>query len=566
MKILLAQINTTVSALEANTRAMLDALVGGRALGADLVVFPELTLTGYPPKDLLERSYFVRENLACMKRVVAATGAGAGADAGKSIGAIFGFVDPNTTGPGQGLFNAAAVADGGRLLGVYRKRLLPTYDVFDEARYFDAGASDERVFEFRGRRIGVSICEDIWNDELHWSRRRYSDDPIAQLAAQGIDLLINIGASPFTLGKRETKRAMLAHSARRHGVPLVHVNLAGANDELIFDGWSNVFGANGEIAAQARDFAEDFVVAEVGEPGGVIQGEVHDTAAEPMERLRRALVLGIRDYVRKCGFKDVVLGLSGGIDSALVAALAAQALGPEHVLGVSMPSRYSSDGSKTDAAELAANLGIRFDMIPIESMFGSALETLAPHFAGRPSDVAEENLQSRLRGLILMAISNKFGGLVLTTGNKSELAVGYATLYGDMCGGLAPIADVPKTMIYELARHLNSHATPRPPIPESTLTKPPSAELRPDQKDTDSLPPYDQLDPILNAYIERALSPEEIIAEGRDPAVVRRVVRMVDMAEYKRRQAAPALKVTSRAFGYGWRMPIARGSFSPSNP
>ncbi len=557
MKILLAQLNTTVAAFEDNTRAALAALERGREAGADLVVFPELTLIGYPPRDLLERPWFVSESLRHLDAIAEATRGGPGGR--RPIGALVGFVDRNETGPGQGLFNAAALFDDGQRLGVYHKALLPTYDVFDEARYFDPGG-EAHPMVFRGRRLAVSVCEDIWNDEFHWSRRRYPRDPVAEMAARGAEVIINLSASPFTLGKREAKRAMLAHSARRHALPLLHVNLTGANDDLIFDGGSNAFDARGERVAQAPYFEEAFLLVDLGEgPPFTPRGEMTESAAEPMERLARALVLGLRDYARKCGFREAVVGLSGGIDSAVVAALAAEALGPQNVLGVSMPSRYSSEGSRTDAAHLARNLGIRFDTIPIESMFRAALESLTPHFAGRPPDVTEENLQARLRGLTLMALSNKSGALALTTGNKSELAVGYATLYGDMCGGLAPIADVPKTMIYSLARHLNARAAPRPLIPESTLTKPPSAELRPDQKDTDSLPPYEILDPILHAYIEEARSPGEIIAAGFDEATVRRVARLVDGAEYKRRQAAPTLKVTSRAFGHGWRMPLARG-------
>lgn len=552
MKILLAQLNTTVAAIAKNVAAIIKALERGRGQGADLVVFPELPLTGYPAKDLLERPYFIEANRKALEQVARATAPDA---SGRGIGAVVGFVDRNTTHPGQGLFNAAALLDSGAIVGVYHKCLLPTYDVFDEARYFDA-ASEARVLTFRGRRLGISICEDIWNDELHWSRRRYARDPIVEQSRQGAELLINISASPYTLGKRDAKHAMLAHTARRHGLPLVHVNLVGGNDELIFDGWSNVFDASGEIIAQCSDFEEDFVLVDLDSSGA---GCRHPTTREPMERVHRGLTLGLRDYLHKCGFHDAVIGLSGGIDSAVVAALAVDALGAGHVRGIIMPSRFSSEGSRTDAEALARNLGIGFETISIEPMFQTVLEELSPRIGGRPWDVTEENIQSRLRGLTLMALSNKFGCLVLSTGNKSEVAVGYATLYGDMCGGLAPIADIPKTMIYDLARYLNALHAPAPWIPESTLTKPPSAELRPDQKDTDSLPPYDILDSIIHAYVERSLSPDSIIALGHDAETVRRVVRMIDGAEYKRRQAAPTLKITSRAFGYGWRMPLARG-------
>ncbi len=543
MKIALAQIDTTVAALESNVRRILDALSRARALGADLAVFPELTLTGYPPKDLLALPGFVESNLKALDDLVRQVSRPA---------ALVGFVDRSPAGLGKGLANAAALLAGGAVVSRYHKWLLPTYDVFDEGRYFDPGQTAEPV-AFGGMRLGVTICEDMWNDAVFWEKRRlYDRDPVETLAARGADLMINLSASPFCLGKRPVKQRMLAAAARRHRTPIVYVNLAAGNDSLIFDGASEVYSADGERVAALKDFEEDLLVFDT-EAG---RGEIRPTAPEGIERARRALCLGIRDYVDKCGFKRVVLGLSGGIDSALTAALAAEALGPDRVVGVSMPSRFSSQHSKDDAEALARNLGIEYRVIPIEPMFHAFVEALASQWPGREPDIAEENLQARLRGMTLMALSNKFGWLVLATGNKSELATGYCTLYGDMCGGLAPLADLPKTLVYEMARAINRE---REIIPQNSIEKPPSAELKPNQKDSDTLPEYEILDRVLNAYIEERKSPEEIEALGIERAVIDDTLRRIVRNEYKRQQAPIGLKVTSQAFGYGWRFPVARG-------
>ena len=546
MKIALGQINTTVGAIARNTDRVIATLEAARDMGGDLVVLPELTLTGYPPKDLLHRHSFIKRNLDALERVARATST--------LPAAVVGFVDHDENRDGAGLFNAAALCAEGRLVSVHRKSLLPTYDVFDEGRYFDP-ALENSVAEFKGLRLGISICEDIWNDALYWrqrGRRRYARDPIEDLAAQGFDLLLNVSASPYWENKRRLKREMFAATARRYGRPLAQVNLVGGNDSLVFDGWSNVFDAEGNIVAQARDFEESLVLYDTDTGRGAIE----PTREEEIELICEALTLGLRDYVGKCGFRSAVVGLSGGIDSAVTAALAARALGADRVTGVAMPSPFSSDHSMRDARALAENLGIEFLVIPIQPVYEKCLETLTPHFGGRPFDAAEENLQARIRGNILMALSNKFGHLVLSTGNKSELAVGYCTLYGDMSGGLAVLSDVPKTMVYQLAEFLN-RAQER--IPRNSISKRPSAELRPDQFDTDSLPPYDVLDPIIRAYVEEHLYVDEIARRGFDRATVERVIAMIERNEYKRQQAATGLKVTSRAFGYGRRMPIARG-------
>ena len=479
--------------------------------------------------------------------------------------AIVGFVHRDDSREGKGLFNAAALCAEGRVRSIHAKTLLPSYDVFDETRYFDA-ASENRVAEFGGLRLGISICEDIWNDALFSNRsgrrRRYARDPVEDMASQGFDLLVNISASPFTEGKRAVKREMFASAARRYGRPLLSVNLVGGNDSLIFDGWSNVFGPDGEILAQARDFGESLLVwecpppAKSGDAPAAINGPVEKTSGDEIEAICEALTLGIRDYLGKTGFRSAVVGLSGGIDSAVTAALAARALGPDRVLGVAMPSEYSSQHSLDDAQALAENLGIEYRVIPIRPIYDSYLETMTPHFEGRPFDVTEENLQARVRGNILMALSNKFGSLVLSTGNKSEMAVGYCTLYGDMSGGLAVLSDVPKTMVYDLARFLNRDGEK---VPQNTIDKPPSAELRPGQFDSDSLPPYDVLDPIIRANVEEGLYTGEIAARGYDRETVDRVLRMIERNEYKRLQAAIGLKITHRAFGYGRRVPVARG-------
>jgi NAD+ synthase (glutamine-hydrolysing) len=542
MKIFLAQVNTIVGNIEYNTCKVLDYLEQGRRAGADLVVFPELTLMGYPPRDLVLMKDLVRENLSALMRVAEATG---------ETGAIVGFVDVNPAKQGKGLFNTAALCAGGKIISKHYKTLLPTYDVFDEARYFDPAPSYS-VASFMGKKLGITICEDIWNmDPGDGGKRLYPVDPLKEISNQNPDLLINLSASPFTLGKRRMRREVFRDVVQKINVPLVHVNLVGGNDSIIFDGWSVVFGRDGALLAQTRDFAEDVILFDTEQK----EWESHETTAAGAERLMAALKLGLSDYMKKCGFKRCVLGLSGGVDSAVVAAIAAQALGPESVVGVSMPSRFTSEESKRDAALLAENLGIEFREISIESPFGSFLELLEPEFGGIPFNITEENIQARIRGVILMALSNKFGWLVLSTGNKSELAMGYCTLYGDMSGGLAVISDVPKTLVYKLADFINREMDV---IPASIIEKPPSAELRPNQKDEDSLPPYNILDPIVREFIENRGSASEIAETlDHDESFIREILNIISRNEYKRRQAAPGLKVTSRAFGEGWRMPIA---------
>ena len=547
MKIGLLQLNSTVGDFVTNRQKLVAGCEKARALGAEFVIAPELFLCGYPPRDLLLRADFVAANLAAL------------AETAKSIGSIplcVGYVDENSERPGRALRNSAAVLLDGKIVWRTHKSLLPTYDVFDEDRYFEP-AKNATPYEFNGRKLGITICEDIWNDEDFWPERLYRRDPIQELIKQGADIILNLAASPWHDGKEKTRLAMLQRVAHDERVPLAQVNLVGANDELIFDGHSVALDARGEIIVLGKGFAEDVLVVD-------LEAEVHSpqpTAPGPSnfppreQQLFAALSLGIRDYVHKCGFKSVIVGLSGGIDSALVAVLAAEALGADQVLGVSMPARYSSAGSLSDAGALAKNLGIRYEVLPIEPAFQSVEKQLARVFAGTKPNEAEENVQSRLRGVTLMALSNKFGALVLTTGNKSEMAVGYCTLYGDMCGALAVIADVFKTDVYKIARWLNRE---RIIIPEASLTKPPSAELRPNQTDQDSLPPYETLDRILDAYVVQHLSKEEIIRRGFDAAVVNDVINKVTFSEYKRRQAAPGLKVSPRAFGMGRRIPIAQ--------
>jgi NAD+ synthetase len=552
MKIAVAQIDYTIGAFEANLAAMTTAAERARLQGADLMVFTELATVGYPPGDLLERPDFVTENLEQLARVARLTDS--------RMGILVGYVDRNPSGTGKPLHNAAALCRDGEVVDRIFKCLLPTYDVFDEARYFEPG-TEARVLDFKGVRIGVSICEDVWFDPDRDGRSLYTRDPVREHIEAGAQLLVNISASPFELGKAGERRDLVRRYARDAGRFFVYANQVGGNDELVFDGHSMVFDGTGAVVAGARDFAEDLLFydlpdvalgAQRGVSGGA--GELRPVAAGRDAEALAALELGLRDYVRKCGFDSVVLGLSGGIDSALTAVIAARALGPERVLGVAMPTRYSSPGSLTDAEGLAKNLGIAYRVLPIDDIFESYLRGLAGEFAGLPEDVTEENIQARIRGAVLMALSNKLGHMLLATGNKSELAVGYCTLYGDMCGGLAVISDVPKTLVYDLARFVNRDAEV---IPSATLTKPPSAELRPDQSDQDSLPPYDVLDHIIEAWVEDHRSVEEIIAEGLDPDVVAHVVRLITRSEHKRRQAAPGLKITAKAFGSGRRYPIA---------
>ena len=514
-----------------------------QALGVDLVVTPELALMGYLPRDLLMSSGFVQRS--CQMLSCLAT------ELKDAPPVLVGAATPNPADIGRPLFNSAILLKDGATGPVFHKTLLPTYDVFDEDRYFEPGRAPA-VLELNGFRLGISICEDVWNDRDFWKRRRYHHDPIEELAQAGAQAIVNLSASPFTVGKELLREKMLGQMARKHGLPLAWVNQVGGNDDLIFDGRSGAFNKQGGLFARAKGFAEDLLVVDLTSETGSIATDDFT----PETEIWNALVLGVQDYARKTHFKKVLLGLSGGIDSALTAAIAVDALGPENVLGVMMPSVYSSQGSVDDSVELARNLGIQVLQLPISPIMDTYEKTLTGAFQGFKADVTEENIQSRIRGNLLMALSNKYGALLLTTGNKSELAVGYCTLYGDMNGGLAVIADLPKMMVYRVSRYRNKR---KADIPESTLTKAPSAELRPDQTDQDSLPPYEELDRILELHIEGCQSAEEIIAQGFDEATVRKVLRLVRNAEFKRKQAAPVLKVTSRAFGTGWRMPIARG-------
>lgn len=539
MKLALAQLNTTVGDLSGNVAKIREAYQRAVAAGADLVLTPELAITGYPPRDLLVKRRFIADNLHALEELTRVVG---------ETALVVGYVDINPHRPGREWFNAAAFIERGTIIARRYKTLLPTYDVFDEDRYFQPAAKNE-PFTWRGQRVGLTICEDIWSAQEKWSLHRYPRDPVRELGL--VDLLLNISASPFHLGKERLRREMVQAVARDYRVVLAYCNQVGGNDELIFDGHSIVLDPAGRILAQAAGFREELLLVDLTTAKPVLPPE----AAE-IELLHDALVLGLRDYVQKCGFRSVVLGLSGGIDSAVTACLAVEALGPENVVGVSMPSQFSSKGSIEDARQLAQNLGIRWLMLPIQEAFESVKRTLAPVFQGLPEDATEENVQARLRGIVLMALSNKFGHLLLTTGNKSELAVGYCTLYGDMAGGLAVIADVPKTRVYELARYINRA---REIIPAASLTKPPSAELRPNQTDQDTLPPYEVLDAILTRYVEETKSTAEIVAEtGFDEKLVREIVRKIDLNEYKRKQAPPCLRVTTKAFGIGRRVPIAQ--------
>jgi NAD+ synthase (glutamine-hydrolysing) len=560
IRVAMAQLNTVVGDLDGNVARVLEALEEAEQAGADVLACPELAVTGYPPEDLVLKPGFVADNRAALEKIAARTG---------NCVAVVGFVDA-----GRDLHNAAAICAHGEILGIYRKRLLPNYAVFDEQRTFVPGDEPLQLYVIAGVSVGVSICEDAWSPT----------GPIAAHAAGGAELVLNINASPFYAGRVSERERMLATRAADASCALVYVNQVGGQDELVFDGASLVFDADGSLVARAPQFVEQVSLVDLDvepvyrkrqiDPRGWLRGEAlrkvvishHSETDElrppviaPMpdrdEEIYEALVLGTRDYVRKNGFTDVVIGLSGGIDSSLVACVAADALGPEHVHGVSMPSRYSSDGSRTDAQELADNLGIELRTIAIEPAHASLLEMLAPSFGDRAPDLTEENLQSRVRGVVLMALSNKFGWLVLTTGNKSEMAVGYSTLYGDTAGGFAVIKDVLKTAVYRLCAHRNTIG-PAPVIPPDVLTKPPSAELRPDQRDDQSLPPYEVLDPVLAAYVEGDLTASELIASGYDEAVVRRVTRLVDLAEYKRRQSPPGVRVTPKAFGKDRRLPI----------
>jgi NAD+ synthase/NAD+ synthase (glutamine-hydrolysing) len=550
MRIALGQINTTVGDLTGNVDKMLRAAEVAVRGGAELVVFPELTLNGYPPRDLLEKPSFLDRTMEARERFSRES-------AHLPIGIVYGFVGLSDASAGKRVMNAACVLSRGRVVFEQRKMLLPTYDVFDEARYFQP-ADREYLWQWRDRKIALTICEDAWNDKQFWERQLYQRDPVEELVREGAQLLISINASPYHMGKRALRRQVFGTTAQRHRIPVIYVNQVGGNDQLVFDGTSFALGRHGEQLALAPSFEEDLVIVDIHAPAS--PAAIRGTHEDEKEAAYQALVLGTRDYIRKCGFERVIIGVSGGIDSSLTAAIAVDAVGKENVLGVAMPGPYSSDHSLTDAREMAQRLGIRFEVCPIHEAYEACLRTLAPLFAGYKPDVTEENIQSRLRGLTLMALSNKFGALVLTTGNKSELAVGYCTLYGDMCGGLAVISDVPKTLVYELSRVANKRHNGA--IPENVFRKPPSAELRPDQKDTDSLPEYDVLDKILKAFVEDLLSPNQIADLLQLPIeLVRGIVNKVDRNEYKRQQAAPGLKVTSKAFGMGRRFPIAQKFF-----
>jgi NAD+ synthase/NAD+ synthase (glutamine-hydrolysing) len=542
LRVALLQINPTAGDIDGNSALISRGVLAAQARGADLVVTPELALMGYLPRDLLMNQGFVRRSCLTLTRLAAEL---AGAPP-----VLVGVATPNPSDVGRPLFNSAVLLKGGSVASAFHKSLLPTYDVFDEDRYFEPFPAPQ-ILELDGWRLGISICEDVWNDRDFWKRRRYHRDPIEALAQSGAQAIINLSASPFTVGKHNLRESMLGHMAGKYRLPVVIVNQVGGNDDLIFDGRSAAFDPSGKVFARAEGFREDLVVADLAAGTGTI-GEDDFT---PEAEIWNALVLGVRDYARKTRFRQVLLGLSGGIDSALTAAIAAEAVGAENVLGAMMPSCYSSPGSIDDSLELARNLGIQTCTLPISSIMQGYEGVLTDSFRGYSADVTEENIQSRIRGNLLMALSNKYGSLLLTTGNKSEMSVGYCTLYGDMNGGLAVIADLPKMMVYRVSRWLNLRNAA---IPEAILTKAPSAELRPGQTDQDSLPPYELLDQILELHVEQCQSAEEIIAQGFDDPTVRRVLRLVRMAEFKRKQAAPVLKVTSRAFGTGWRMPIVR--------
>lgn len=562
MKIAIAQLNPIIGDLKGNADAILNAAKSAAAQGVKLLLTPELSLCGYPPRDLLMQECFVQDMAIALQHLATSLPL--------EIAVLVGTVEINPNCKelgGKPLFNSAALLQNGKIQQIFHKRLLPTYDVFDEDRYFEPGSCSNfftlKIEEsnrdpiFTQIRIGVTICEDVWNDAKFWDKRLYTANPIADLAEQEVDLLVNLSASPYAIGKQKLREAMLAHSAIQHNLPLIYANQVGANDDLIFEGNSVAFNRIGELVGRASAFTNDLLVLEfdLGKGDFVSQTSgVNPLPDNEEEEIFKALVLGVRDYARKCGFKRVVIGLSGGIDSALVAAIATAAIGQANVLGVLMPSPYSSDHSITDALELAQNLGIETQIIPIAPMMAAFDRSLAELFTGAESGIAEENLQSRIRGNLLMAIANKFGHLLLSTGNKSEMAVGYCTLYGDMNGGLAAISDVPKTRVYTLCQWLNlkNHW-----IPEHILTKPPSAELKPGQVDLDSLPPYEILDDILEQLINKHYGKEQIIETGHDPTIVDRVIQLVTRAEFKRRQAPPGLKISDRAFGSGWRMPIA---------
>ena len=545
MRAALGQINTTVGDLAGNADLMIRTARQAAERGAELVVFPELSITGYPPRDLVEKQSFIERSERQLERLAQGT-------AELDVALICGYVGRSHSAAGKRATNSAALVKEGQVLFRQDKVLLPTYDVFDEARYF-LPASSQTVFTLGDRKLALVICEDAWNDKQFWERQLYCRDPVEELIQQGARLLISINASPYHMGKRQLRREIFANTARRYGIPVLYVNQVGGNDSLVFDGSSFALDAEGRLIGSCASFQEDLVLVDT-DAG---RGEHHENLPEECAAVYEALVLGTRDYLRKCGFRQVLLGLSGGIDSSLTAVIAVDAVGQQNVVGVAMPGPYSSPSSLTDAHALASNLGMRFEVAPITGVYESFLAVLDPLFQGAPRDVTEENLQARLRGVTLMALSNKWGALVLTTGNKSELAVGYCTLYGDMCGGLAVISDVPKTLVYKLARVANLRHPGA--IPESVFEKAPSAELRPGQKDSDSLPGYDVLDQVLRAYVEDGQGPGEIAQVlGLPEEFVSAIINKVDRNEYKRQQAAPGLKVTTKAFGIGRRFPIAQ--------
>jgi NAD+ synthase (glutamine-hydrolysing) len=545
MKIALAQTNTTVGDLPGNAQRILSFARRAAESGADVAVFPELTLTGYPPRDLLEKQNFLDQTEQHLAALAAET-------KNLNLAIICGTVTRTGSSSGNPIYNTAAVLESGKIAFRQNKMLLPSYDVFDETRYFEP-ARKQHPLTLSGAPTALTICEDAWNDKQFWERRLYSRDPVEELAQTGAHALISINASPYHMGKRTLRREIFTATARRFNLPIVYVNQIGGNDQLVFDGSSFAMNARGEVIASAASFEEDLVLVNT----ETLTGDHHENYPDECDAVYQALVTGTRDYIHKCRFERVIIGLSGGIDSSLTAAIAVDAVGKENVTGVGMPGPYSSEHSVSDARDLARNLGIRFEIIPIGDQYQAFLGVLNPLFDGRTTGVTEENLQSRLRGVTLMALSNKWGALVLTTGNKSELAVGYCTLYGDMCGGLAVISDVPKTLVYSLSRVANKRHSNA--IPENVFVKPPSAELRPDQKDTDSLPEYEVLDQILRAYVENNDAPEQIADSLHLPVpLVREIVNKVDRNEYKRQQAAPGLKVTTKAFGIGRRFPIAQ--------
>ena len=540
MKIAIAQINTTVGDFAGNSDKIIDFWHQADKSGAKIVVFPELALCGYPPRDLLLKKSFIIENELALEQLAKR--------GGKAV-AVVGFASKNNYGSGRPARNSAAVLQNGQILATRHKSLLPTYDVFDEDRYFQPAKSVEPI-EILNKKIGITICEDIWNDDVFIHDRSYERKPADELAATGTELLLNLSASPWSLGKEHSRHILLSQLSAKHGLPIVYCNLVGGNDELVFDGGSQYYNKHGVLSANATMFSEDLLIVDTEKTEPKSNNTDDDNA-----KIFCALSLGVKDYLHKCGFQSAVIGLSGGIDSAVTAAIAVEALGAENVRGVAMPSQYSSQGSLDDAESLAKSLKIKYDIVPIESIFEKLKSQLEVIFDGYTEDTTEENMQARIRGNILMSMSNKFGSLLLTTGNKSELAVGYCTLYGDMCGGLAVISDLPKTRVYSLAKWINRK---QEIIPESTISKPPSAELRPDQIDQDSLPDYEVLDDILDSYIVNGSDAETIISSGHDSATVKRMIRLINNNEYKRRQAAPGIKVTSKAFGVGRRIPVAK--------